>query len=453
MTVTGRLAGFASDRTVTVPPEEIRLAGDVLVDTAGVALAGLAEEVVATARRAFPDLPPGPAAVWGTEARTRPAEAAFFNAVAVHALDYDDSSPSLRGHPSATLIPAVVAAGEAARSCGRDVLAAYAIGLEVAARVSSGLGAAHYLHGWHTTATAGIFGATAGAARLLGLTADQIRHAFGLAAAQASGLTRNFGSMAKPFQVGFAARAAIDCALLARAGATADPDILDGPQGFFDAFGCGTPVPDEAALADLGDRWTLSADGVYTKRWPCCYAVHRPVAGLRELIAEGLDPDAVTSVEVGFLPGVDHPLLHSEPTDGLQAKFSIEYAMAAVLLDGDIGIGSFDDAMVRRPAVRERMARVGRFAIPHASRFNGLTGWSEIVVEANGRRIERRIDRTPGSPDWRLTPDEQTAKFLDCATRAMPRPEAEALLARLGGTAHLPDIRSLFDSVNVETAR
>jgi 2-methylcitrate dehydratase PrpD len=447
--ITRQLARFVTDTaTDTVPDAAIRRAGSAFVDTLGVALAGVSEEVATIARRVIASPSTGgEATIWGGAERASASDAAFANAVAVHALDFDDSSPSLRGHPSVTLMPVAFAAAEAAGASGRAMLASYAIGLEVASRVSAGFGAAHYLHGWHTTATAGIFGATAIAGRLFGLSADALQHAFGLAAARTSGLTRNFGTMAKPIQVGYAAQGAIEAARLAAAGITANAAIFDGPESLFAVYGCGTPVPTSESPADLGTRWTIVEAGVFVKRWPCCYAVHRPVAGLREIIAEtGLAPDEISSVAVGFLPGVDHPLLHKTPSTGLEAKFSIEYAVAVVLLDGDLTIGSFADEEVLRPAVRRLMERVTRFRIPSDAKFNGLTGWTELVLETSRGRIERRIDRTPGSPEWALSPAEEAAKFLGCATRALPPEEAESLLHRARAIGSASDLRALFET-------
>lgn len=448
--ITGRLAefatGFADD---AVPDAAIARAGDALVDTLGVALAGSRHPVAALARTIVPAIGEHEASVWGGDgAKVRAGDAAFLNAVHTHALDFDDSSPALRGHPSCTLMPVAVAVGEATGASGRSVLASYAIGLEVASRISSALGPGHYLHGWHTTVTAGIFGATAIAGRLLGLDREALCRAFGLAASRASGLTRNFGTMAKPLHAGDAARAAIEAVHLARCGFTADAAILDGPQNFIAVYGRGGSPLTQDSLESLGERWTIVADGIFVKRWPCCYAVHRPVAALQALIDEtGLKKDEIVSVEVGFLPGVEHPLKHRAPTTGSEARFSIEYAIAATLLDGDLSLASFADDQVRRPEAQALMARVRRFSIPHEGMFNGLTGFTELVVETTAGTIRRRYERTPGSPEWPLSPDEQAAKFLGCAALALDDREAHDLLGRARSVAGLADIRALYDPV------
>src|SRR5262245_18845611 len=216
--LTQRLAEFViNTRTSEVPAEVLDAARDALIDTIGVALVGSLDEVGEITLRYVSDLGARrEATVWGSHVSTSMAEAAFINGIFGHALDFDDVHASVHGHPSTTLIPAVIAAGEAAGASGRDVLAAYAIGLEVGGKLGIALGNGHYQRGWHATATTGVFACAAAAGRLLGLDVTQMRHALGLAASQASGLIRNFGTMTKPFHAGHAARCGVQSALLAR---------------------------------------------------------------------------------------------------------------------------------------------------------------------------------------------------------------------------------------------
>jgi 2-methylcitrate dehydratase PrpD len=445
--ITEALTEFVTGTAVDdVPENVVSRAGDVLVDTVGVAIAGSREPVAAIARRSLPARGEGPCAIWASTDRVCAEDAVFINAIQIHVLDFDDSALRLRGHPSSTMMSTAVAAGEESGASGHAVLAAYAIGLEVAIRVSQALTSKHYLDGWHTTATAGVFGATSIAGRLFGLNRLQMRHAFGLAAAQAGGLTRNFGTMAKAFQTGHAARAGIQAARLALAGADADPHIFDGPKGFLALYG--NPSSDEIArkeVGNFGQRWELVDPGTFVKKWPCCYAVHRPVAGLLEMQREhGFTAADVKSVVVGFLPGVEHPLNQFSPSNGLEAKFSIEYAAAAALIDGDLSAASFADEAVLRPEAQALQARVRRFTIPHEGVFNGLTGFNDLVVETATERLEHRIDRTPGSPEWPLSVAEQDAKFLSCVETVLERGDAVRLLARTRAAPSLADIRHLF---------
>ncbi|HXV10592.1 MAG TPA: MmgE/PrpD family protein, partial [Burkholderiales bacterium] len=310
--ITDTLARFAIDtKPHAVPPAVLAAARHALTDTVGVALAGTLEPLGEIATRWVQDLGARrQATFWGHDLGTSVVEAAFANGICSHALDFDDSHPSMRGHPSATLVPAALAVGEASSASGRDVLAVYSIGLEVAAKLALCLGHGHYLRGWHTTATAGVFGATAVAARLWGLDAGALRKAWGLAASQMSGLVRNFGTMTKPFHAGHAARCGVFSAWMVRQGFTASDAIFDGENSVFDTYAGKDGAPAADLLARLGKPWEATEPGIYVKRWPCCYSSHRPVGGLSELIEKhGLKPEEITEVAVGFLPGADTALV------------------------------------------------------------------------------------------------------------------------------------------------
>lgn len=442
---TERLAAFAAETaTADLPGHVIAKAADALVDTVGVTLAGVPEDAAAIARRFVEETGARPVArVLGTDLRSSPAEAAFANGIAAHALDFDDSLPSMRGHPSATLVPVVLAVGEAQGSSGRDVLAAYALALEIGGKIGHALGHHHYLHGWHSTATIGAFTASAAAGRLLGLSTEQLTHAFGIAASMAGGLVRNFGSMTKPFHTGHAARIGITAASMARNGFTADTTVIEGDKGFLQVYGFGDGEPLDAAVARLAGPWEIDEPGIFVKGWPCCYCNHRALGGLFQLMeTEALAPDEIEEIAVGFAPGSDRALIKDNPQTGLEAKFSIEYAMAAAVLDRALTLDSFTDAAVMRPAVRALMAKVRRYQVPAEGVFSGVVGFTDLVIRTKSSTHEMRIDRVPGSPAWPPSDADRRAKFLDCATRTLGTAGA-ADLAAVAGT--LPDLRDIRD--------
>jgi 2-methylcitrate dehydratase PrpD len=444
--LTERLARFVIEtRAADIPSAVIDGARDALIDTVGVALAGSLEPMGEIVARWIAEVGARPqCAVWGSAAASSPTEAAFANGACAHALDFDDSLTTLRGHPSATMVPAALAAGEVAGARGVDVLAAYALGLEVAGKLGRVIGHGHYLRGWHSTATIGVFSSTAAAARLSGLSVEQLRRAWGLAASQIGGLIRNFGTMAKPFHAGHAARCAVQSVWMARAGCTADAAIFDGKDSVIATY----RGEDGMALADalelLGQPWEMLEPGIYVKRWPCCYCNHRPIGGMLELIAKhGIRADEVRAIEVGFLPGSDTALVSHNPQTGLEGKFSIEYCAAATALDGRLTLESFTDLMVQRPPIRELMKKVRRYRIESDKVYSGVVGYTDVAIDTTRGRFELRVDRTPGSPAWPMTEQDRTGKFMDCAGRVLGEPAARRLLG-LGQTcATLPDIREL----------
>jgi 2-methylcitrate dehydratase PrpD len=462
-TLTSRFAKFVTQTPSHALDEAVtQAASRALTDTLGVGLGGREDHASGIAAQWVAAMGGAPqATLWGRAERASAADAAFLNAIQAHVLDYDDSSLNLRGHPSAILVSVALAVGEAMNASGADVLAAYAIGLEVSAKLSPALGPDHYFRGWHTSSTVGIFGATAVAARLIGLDEMQLRHAWGIAASQAAGLTRNFGTMTKALHIGNAARNGIVAAQLAKGGFTGDMDIFEGKGGFVDVYtGFKPAVPSpqpashargegelklEAQVERLGNPWELLDPGLYVKRWPCCYASHRPIAGMLDMIARHkLAAEDIERVDVGFLPGQTHPLNHRRPRNELEAKFSIEYPIAAAILDRRVGLDSFADDQVERPAAQALMEKVGRFSIPDEKTYNGLSGYNVIRISTRGATIEEKITGTPGAPYEPMTDEDRREKFVSCALRVMPREKAEALYAKAAGLASLRSVRNLW---------
>ncbi len=447
--ITGALAAFVADTRAADVPLPVRAAAcSSLTDTLGVALAGVREPASEIAASWVSEIGAAPRSTcWGRTIATSPAEAAFANGIAAHALDFDDSHPSLRGHPSATLIPAALAVGEATRASGLDVLAAYALGLEVAGKLSRALGHGHFIRGWHTTATIGTLAATAVAARLWRLDTSQLRRAWGIAASQVSGLVRNFGTMTKPFHAGNAARNGVAAAWLARAGFTANEAIFDGAGGVLDTYRGGDGEAVEGLAVRLGAPWEILDPGVFVKRWPCCYSNHRAVGGLFQLVAEhGVRADEIEEIAVGFLPGGDTALVSRDPHTGLEGKFSIEYVAAAVLADGELTLDTFTDAMVQRAPIRALMQKVRRYRIPDEKVYSGIAGYLDVTLKTARGDYTLRVDRVPGSPAWPLAASERIAKFMDCAARTLGAAGAQRLLELCEAAEALPDIGALVQA-------
>jgi 2-methylcitrate dehydratase PrpD len=445
--ITEKLARFVIDtRPSDIPKDVLKGAQDALIDTVGVALAGTLEPVGEIAMRWVNELgAKAQASCWGQNIGTSPAEAAFANGMCAHALDFDDSLPTLRGHPSATMVPAALAVAEVNGASGAQVLSAYAVGLETAGKLGRAVGQGHYLRGWHSTATIGAFSATAAAAKLWGLNAAQLQTAWGLAASQMSGLVRNFGTMTKPFHAGHAARIAVLSVWMARQGFTADKAIFDGKNSVFDTYGGEDGIPLEDLVGQLAKPWEMTEPGVYVKRWPCCYCNHRPIGGMLQLMKKhGIKADEVTAIAIGFPPGSDTALVSHNPTTGLEGKFSIEYVAAATVLDGKLTLETFTDAMVQRPEVRAMMAKARRYRIEDKGIFSGVHGYNDVVIDTARGRFETRVEIVPGSPAWPMTAQDRVEKFMDCAGRVLGQPGAERLLGLFERCGELSDVRELI---------
>lgn len=325
-----------------------------------------------------------------------------------HVLDFDDLHLPSTTHVSVVCVPVALAAGGGER--------AYLAAAGVMARLGTALGWRHYTEGWHATCTAGAPAAAAGAALALGLDPRQTATAMALAVPAAGGVQRAFGTDAKSLQVGFAAHAGLRAARLAAAGAEADPAALD--QWF--ALVGGDPAALEAGGPAEAER--AVPGGLATKVYPCCYAMQRPIEAVRSL--PDLDPAMVEKVVIEAPEATLHPLIHHRPATGLQAKFSLEYAVASALLDGHPGFASFTDAAARR-AEAERL--VGTVVPRTTDGGAGLLDGSTTVHAhtTDGAVHTRVLDLPAGAPDRPATDGELAAKFADCG-RDVPGLLAEA---------------------------
>jgi len=316
-------------------------------------------------------------------------------AVLAHVLDFDDLHMESTSHVSAVCVPAVLATGGDAH--------AYLAGAGVMARLGSALGWPHYAAGWHATCTAGAPAAAAAAATSHGLGADDVATAMALAVPAAGGVQRAFGTAAKALQVGFAVHAGVRAARLAGAGASADPRALDQWLEL---------VAGDVRRLDLGGP--AVPGGLAIKLFPCCYALQRPIAALRTLELADLDAAQVAQVVVRTPESALTPLIHSAPTTGLEGKFSLQYAIAATLLDGRPGIESFTDEAVARPAAQALLACVEVDATPGGDWL--LAG--EVAIEltlADGSTLHAELDVPPGAPGRPPSEAELGAKVADCA--------------------------------------
>ena len=305
------------------------------------------------------------------------------------------SSGVMGGHPSAMLVPAMIGLGESLGCSGRDLALAYVVGYETECRIARGVHFHHYDKGWHPTATIGIFGTVAAAARLLRLTIDQTATALGLAASFASGLKANFGTMTKPLHVGHASRNGLFAAYMARDGFTANPGAFEHKQGFLDVFN-GPGTYDTARCWRIGTRrWNAKARGEPTlKPYPCCGSTHASVNRMIALAnAHDLHADDVETIEVmphaRRLPHTDNP----DPRSPLAAKFSIQYCVARALTDRAVRLVHFENGAETDPAIRALLPRINARPHPGMPPDAALQWGAEVVVHTkDGRRLASRVD-------------------------------------------------------------
>ena len=438
------MASFVAGAT---PPAGARArAATAVMDTIGVAIAGVGEPAARIVRET---LSTGPgSSVWGTGLRAAPADAALANGTAAHALDYDDMCFVSLAHPSAPLVPAIVAAGEYVGASGRAVLDAYVVGFEIQARLGRLMNPRHYQRGWHCTSTLGAISAAGGAARLLGLDAAATAHALAIAASSASGLKENFGTMVKPLHAGLAARDGVMAALFAKGGLTGSAKAIDGPQGFLHAFD--SERSDLASeIHDLGQRWEILDTGITVKLYPSCAGTHPTLDALLDLLAQHhFTADEVERIDIDVDPIVPTILLYARPASALEAKFSMPFCAAAAVVFGRVGVdtfdGAFDGVRLRDERVDSMMARVtmrvndtigqGKPALTEARVHVTLRDGRTLVKDAHGAR---------GYPANPASAAELAGKFLACAAPAIGERHATHALSLLGAVGELSNIEEL----------
>ena len=445
MTATARLAEFVVKTSLEdVPAEALPCVRRAALDTLGVMLAGASEPAAAIVRRAIrveSGLPL--CTVIGTSLRTAPTWAALANGVAGHAHDFDDTNFALMGHPSVPLFAAALASAEAEMADGRALALAYVLGFEIDAAIGSALNPDHYVKGWHATSSIGTLGCAAAATRLMGLDAEQTRHALGIAASLASGLKENFGSMTKPYHAGHAARNGVWAAMLAREGFSASDSALEGKQGYARAFGGRAPLAD--ALAALGRTWHVTTSRVAVKPYPSCALTHSTIdALLRMRVQHGLAPDRIAAVEVGVHRVVPDVLQHAEPATALERKFSMQFCAATALVDGRVDIGSFEDGEVANRVTRALMGRIRMVVDETIPDTLEQQAWSRVTVRlTDGTALALPPGGAQGHPDEPLSDDALREKFLGCAAMALPRDEAEGIADQIARIDDVPDVRVL----------
>jgi 2-methylcitrate dehydratase PrpD len=380
-------------------------------DTLAVAYAGWGEPVT----RRTATIVPHSETLRPDSAGADPEGWALLLGTAAHALDYDDVHQTSATHPSAPIVAALVAALRHKPELAGRMTTAYAVGLATNVGLGRVLGFPHYEKGWHATSTIGPLAAAAAVSFLYALPARPAAHALAIAAAQAGGLQRNFGAMAKPLQAGLAGSAGLRAARLARAGLTADPDVF-GPKGYFDLYqGAEQAEPPEQV------EFEPSGGGISVKLFPCCYLTHRPIAAaLRaraSLLREGIALAGLAAIEVIAPPGSYVPLRVSDPQVGSEGKFCGAYTVACALLDGQVGLAHFEDEAVHRPDVRALMERIR--LVEREGRPDGMSRHS-APLELVGRdgdgaeRVHSEVAPFPGSPDDPVAPAQMEAKVRDC---------------------------------------
>ncbi|MFI4998878.1 MAG: MmgE/PrpD family protein [Reyranellales bacterium] len=340
-----------------LPDDLVERTKQCLLDWFAVTVAGAQDELTdILVREALEDGAKGPATLVGRGERVLPSTAALINGAASHALDYDDVNFAMGGHPTVTVVPALLALGEQTKASGRLFIESFVAGYETSGRVGRLVAPSHYQKGFHVTGTVGSFSATAAAGRMLGLSDKQLAVAFGIAATQAAGLKSNFGTMCKPLHAGTASEHGLRAARLAAKGFTARSDSLECDQGF--ASSQSDHLNTASALGEPPAGWHLRNN--LFKYHAACYLTHAPIECAKEIrLKSNFPPERVKKILLRIDSGADKVCNIANPTTGLEAKFSLRQTVAMALTGVDTAaLDSFNAAVTQEPrikALRDKM--------------------------------------------------------------------------------------------------
>src|ERR1700730_7212273 len=437
-----------------IPADVIELGKKSILDAFGLALAGSRAESGSISRKYAEQagVCNGKATIIGSAQRTSPRFAALLNGISIHADDFDDTQLAaakdrvygLLMHPTVPVLPAILALAEQGTVTGKEWMLAYQVGAEVECKIAEAISPRHYQDGFHTTGTCGPFGSAAACAKLLKFDLSKTLDTFGLAASHSRGLRENFGTMTKPFQAGHAAESGLVSAELVGLGWTAAEQILEADRGFFHP--CGGSYAPSAIMDHLGKPWTFASPGVSLKPYPSGSLTHPAMTELARLIdAHKIQATQVEKVDVGANHNMTTTLLHHQPKTGLEAKFSMEFCMAILLLEHKAGLGQFSDKVVRRAEVQEMITKINFYVDPEAESagYDKMTSILKIHL-TDGRTITGRADFGKGSPANPMSFDEAATKFRGCAEFAeWPKAKTDQIIAFTKSLEAAPDMSAI----------
>ena len=420
-----------------------------IADTIGVTLAGLPEACVQILIKT-PGVGDaiGPALVLGTSQRTSALDATLINGTASHALDFDDFSSIMGGHQSVPLMAPLFALADERGLTGRQIIDAYVMGLEVEHRFARAVHPHHYDKGWHPTATLGIFGTVAACAYAMKLGIEKTTVAMAIATSMASGLKANFGTMTKPLHVGHSARSGLMACYLAEGGFEANPSAMEHQQGFLNVFngeGLFDPTP---LTEDWSDPLDIELPVLSLKQFACCGSMYQAIFAMLGLAKdENIDPACVTAIDIGLharrLRHTNNPF----PESVLQAKFSVQYAVARALQDRTLLLKDFEGEAFLEPGIRRLLDITTAQPLPENG--PGPTGQWDARVSVtldDGTQLTRDVQDMVGRSGVNaMSRDELREKFMDCASVAI---RGDAAAQAFDALMMLEDFDDLDDVVS-----
>jgi 2-methylcitrate dehydratase PrpD len=450
MTAAQTIAAWTSNLALgDIPEDVVEHAKLHLLDTIGCGYAASALGVATEGRTAMAELGGEPqASVLGLDAALPAPNAAFANAMLCHGLDFDDTHSDSVSHVSVVVCPAALATAEAQGSSGAELVAAIVGGNEVVTRVGMAASGRFHARGFHPTAICGVFGGTAAAAALLGADAPATASALGIAGSFAGGLFAYLddATATKPFHPAWAAHGSVFAARLAALGGEGPPGVLEGRFGLYHAF-IGAEqgeIPIEQQLTDLGSRWETPR--IAYKPYPACHFIHGSLGATESL--GRLDPDEIEDVvvtvpEEGVSLVLEPAGQKVVPRTVYEAKFSLQYSTAVMLVNGSAGLTAYSDEAIADPRVLGLAGRV-RYETKEYPTYPAAFPGGVRVALRDGRVLEAELPHQRGGPGNPLSADEVRTKFRENAGLTLPKESVDSLEASILSLERLDDVAGLL---------
>ncbi len=441
MTIINDMVKFIRNSSFEVLPRNICEVNKAsMIDCVGVTLSGSKTREADAIERYLKNRPTcKEAVVAGRGWQCDMSGSALINGTMAHAEDFDDCGRG--GHITAVLVPVAFSAAEYFHRSGRQFMRALVLANEVQSKIALYAANEMMLSGWHSTSVLGVLGATAVAGILFDLNDEEFINALALASTRASGLMVHFGTMAKPYHVGMAASAGIECVLLAKAGLTASPEAIEGFNGYTHALANKRPSEGEIKF---GEPWVIDLCGLYIKRYPTCSASHTAQDALKEIIDENkLLWEDITEIIVGVPQYTEHCLIHPDPQDAVQARFSMPFAMAVTAVKGQVRLSFFDGSTLWDKDVRTMMKKVRTVLAPEFSHSVFIENEPAVVTIStqDGAIHKKRMDYAVGCSLKNPMPREALMeKFIDCALKCMDEEKARRLFVTLENITDVDDM-------------
>jgi len=383
-------------------------------------------------------LQPAPqSSVLGRADRVDMASAALVNGITSHTFDFDDTHLKTIIHPAGPVASALLALAEVTGATGRQVIDALVLGIDVSCRIGNAMYPDHYDRGWHITGSTGTVGAAAGCARLLGLDEQHTAWALGIAASQPVGMREQFGTMAKPFHPGAAARAGLTSALLAKNGFTASPRALEAPRGYIQTVSLKHDW--DEITGELGKRFEISFNTY--KPFACGIVIHPTIDAATQLRAKGVKAEDVERVELRVHSLVLELTGKKEPQDGLQGKFSVYHGFAAGLIFGRAGETEYDDHIV----TREDMVALRRKVVATVDDSIDEAAADVTAILKDGRKVHVFVEHAIGSLERPMTDRDLEGKFHTLADPVIGAAKVKSLIAACWKLADARDVKGIVE--------